>query len=377
MSIAASIALVLMTAPGPSRTTAADGDEGTGRESCESGGVAHGGTAALAAEEHARGVYVEQLSWTPRAYTLHRILTREECDHLISIAGPRLAPSAVHDKEVRGGTGASALVRTPPPSMLTTAIHPQSRAPPRVKTGKLRESENRTSLTAWVRRGEDDIVKGIVERVSRYVGAPAEHVRYLQVLHYSGPDHFYRVHLDTLGADSRAGRAVQGRSGHRFATALLYLSDVDEGGETAFPHGEWIDGRDTRGQTFSDCMGHSDGVLVKPKRGSALLFYSLDNAGEIDWTSMHAGCPVVSGTKWVATLWYHQLPADEEDEEDDSDSELEDGASASAATGRGCRDASAMCATWAMAGECDANPTYMIGNWWNEGKCKLSCGACR
>jgi hypothetical protein len=54
----------------------------------------------------------------------------------------------------------------------------------------------------------------------------------------------------------------------RLATVLLYLSDVEEGGETAFPsQSVWADKRQAkRFGPFSECAeGH---VAVKPKKGA-------------------------------------------------------------------------------------------------------------
>jgi len=47
---------------------------------------------------------------------------------------------------------------------------------------------------------------------------------------------------------------------------------------------------------------------VKPRRGQALLFYDLMPDGEMDEQSLHGGCPVLKGEKWVATKWLRQKP---------------------------------------------------------------------
>ena len=39
------------------------------------------------------------------------------------------------------------------------------------------------------------------------------------------------------------------------------------------------------------------GLIVRPRRGTALLWWNLDPGGGLDVTSRHAGCPLVSGEK--------------------------------------------------------------------------------
>jgi prolyl 4-hydroxylase len=84
---------------------------------------------------------------------------------------------------------------------------------------------------------------------------------------------------------------------------------VEEGGETVFP---FANGDDRRVMDFADC---SRGLKVKPKAGSAIIFYSLladkqqmvcpeDNLGcNLDVRSLHGGCDVIKGEKWAANYW--------------------------------------------------------------------------
>jgi hypothetical protein len=52
----------------------------------------------------------------------------------------------------------------------------------------------------------------------------------------------------------------------------------------------------------------SQGIAVKPKAGDVLFFWGVKPDGKtIDPSSMHAGCPVIRGTKWTATKWIHAL----------------------------------------------------------------------
>ena len=107
-------------------------------------------------------------------------------------------------------------------------------------------------------------------------------------------------------------------------------------------------------------------VAFKPRKGSALLFYSTNVDGTHDPVSMHAGCPVIKGAKWTATIWIHSRPfrpktfKAPEGTETNFDPGL-------------CQDSSvskSQCSDWRKTGECQKNPTFM-----NE-TCGATCGAC-
>lgn len=85
-------------------------------------------------------------------------------------------------------------------------------------------------------------------------------------------------------------------------------ADTQEGGETAFPSGKWIDEeKQTAGQTFSKCA--RGGVAAQPRKGNAVLFWDT-KPGSVkqDKWSLHTGCPVTKGTKWAAVKWIHARP---------------------------------------------------------------------
>jgi hypothetical protein len=114
----------------------------------------------------------------------------------------------------------------------------------------------------------------------------------VQILRYSYGQK-YGAHYDSLG---------------RICTVLVYLAEPEEGGETAFPNtnlDDWADQKQLKyEQDFSSCaQGH---VAAKPKKGDALLFYSLKPDGKTtDPAAMHTGCPLIKGIKWTATIWIH------------------------------------------------------------------------
>jgi len=45
-------------------------------------------------------------------------------------------------------------------------------------------------------------------------------------------------------------------------------------------------------------------VQYQPRKGDALLFFSMHPNGTFDKHALHGGCPVgTADTKWVATKW--------------------------------------------------------------------------
>lgn len=93
------------------------------------------------------------------------------------------------------------------------------------------------------------------------------------------------------------------KGGNRLLTIIYYLSHVEEGGETHFPHGQFIN---KNSSANSACEKPAEAV-VRPKKGDALLFYSLDvdSKTSVD-AALHEGCPVLQGEKWSATIWVRQ-----------------------------------------------------------------------
>ena len=223
------------------------------------------------------GVRVRQVSEFPPAYVAEGLLTPEECEHLIGKAKPKLERNTIVD--TRGGIGENAKA---------------------VELNKL--SKSRTSSGAFLERRADAVIAAIEAKLMAFAGFPEVHGEPMQVLLYEHGQQ-YTPHTDTFPKNyMKMSDGMQ-----RSATALAYLSDVESGGETAFP----------QSRLFSDAMAHSggelsecgrQGVAVKPRKGSVLLFYSLDMRGKPSEYAQHTGCPVLAGTKWTVTKWIHELP---------------------------------------------------------------------
>lgn len=266
-------------------------------------------------EEFWRGD-VEVVSWQPRVLTLRGFLSDAECDRIINLAAPKLAASSVVDDRT-GGTVASAV---------------------------------RTSTGAGFDRAEDDVIEDIEARIALFTRLPEEHGEGLQVLHYEHGQQ-YRPHHDSFRDDVNL---QQDNGGQRIATILMYLSDVEEGGETVFPLAKGVNR--TAQAEASECT--RVGLAIKPRKGDATLFYSLHPDGKPDSLSLHASCPTIKGEKWVATKWLRERPFGRNARE------------LRALRGE-CIDGSYDCPDWAEEGECDGpNQEYM------RIYCKPSCGLC-
>jgi prolyl 4-hydroxylase len=144
----------------------------------------------------------------------------------------------------------------------------------RAKIGKSHVvSDIRTSSSMFFEESENVWIKKVETRVSELMNIPVSHADPLQILHYK-PGEQYQPHYDYF----TSGNVVN----NRISTLVMYLNDVDEGGETYFP---------------------SLHFSVTPKKGSAVYFEYFYNDYHLNELTLHGGNPVAVGEKWVATQW--------------------------------------------------------------------------
>ena len=118
-----------------------------------------------------------------------------------------------------------------------------------------------------------------------------------------GPEGKYDGHHDYFdprlyAKDQKTLKLVEGGRLNRLATVFWYLSDVEGGGHTIFLR----EGGRPQPSRFDDC-GEGAGLKVEPRKGTAIVFYSLTFGGHLDPYSLHGGCPVKEGVKWSANKW--------------------------------------------------------------------------
>ena len=199
--------------------------------------------ALLDAESEAEKSLGEILASDPHIARFSGFLTEGECEWIRSLALGLVQPSFVED-----------------PSTGKRIPHP-IRTSDGMSFGPLQENLP---------------VSRINRRIAEWSGTQYDWGEPLHILRYQAGQQ-YRPHFDVLPAVSN----------QRGKTAILFLNDDFEGGETVFPD---LD------------------LKFRMKAGDMLLFDNVNENGNRNDLSKHAGLPVIAGEKWIATRWIRQEP---------------------------------------------------------------------
>jgi prolyl 4-hydroxylase len=209
-------------------------------------------------------------------------LGAKECEDLMSVAAADLRRSRVTDGKLSDG-------RTSSSTFLTGAK--RDVAVVRAVERRVLSAARLAGLVAEERAGAEGHER------ARLAGAEP-----MQVVRYD------RGQMYTAHYDNKQGCV------RRAATFMMYLTDVDAGGATHFPKAVPRGEERRRPQKSPASASVEDpdattlespgrgGVRVWPKRGRALVFWSVRGGAEDAW-SLHEAEPVVEGEKWIATKW--------------------------------------------------------------------------
>lgn len=185
----------------------------------------------------------------PCVVTYLNVLSAEECDRLIALSKPKLKTSTTIDN----------------------------------KTGEAKAHEHRSSRGTFFALRENDFIRELDERLAGIMNLPVENSEGLQILNYQVGGE-YRPHFDYFPPEHPGSSLHIEKGGQRVATLILYLNDVEEGGETILPEVN---------------------LKIAPIKGSA-LYFSYFHQGKVDPMTLHGGCPVMAGEKWIATKWIRE-----------------------------------------------------------------------
>lgn len=145
------------------------------------------------------------------------------------------------------------------------------------RSGQLVQNPVRTSDSMafpWVM--ENPAIHVLNRRIAAATGTDVAQGEPLQVLRYRGSQQ-YKPHVD----------AVAGDPNQRVLTVLVYLNEGYAGGETLFL---------------------STGLKFRGNKGDALVFRNALPDGRGDPLAQHAGLPVASGEKLIASRWIRARP---------------------------------------------------------------------
>jgi prolyl 4-hydroxylase len=186
----------------------------------------------------------ETISEQPRLWWVRGIATPRVCDWLIERARGRLGTATVYSSD----------------------------------SGKLDQSEGRSNTLFEFDLGEVDlVVMWLRTRIAAALKTPEDRLEPSNVLHYEPGQRFGR-HYDFVRPDLEAWAEELRIKGQRVSTALVYLNEGYEGGETDFLR---LDRQ------------------FKGAPGDALFFANVNGWGQPDIQTLHEGRAPTSGEKWL------------------------------------------------------------------------------
>lgn len=156
----------------------------------------------------------------------------------------------------------------------------QSRLQPSGLSSHEEDDAFRTSRTCFLDNLDDDFVAEIDDRICRMLGVHSSYSESIQGQYYE-PGQEFKAHTDFFEENEMATHG--GALGQRTYTFMIYLNDVEQGGETEFTQ---------------------LGKVYRPKLGTALIWNSLNPDGSPNAFTLHQAHKVKRGHKAIITKWF-------------------------------------------------------------------------
>ena len=141
----------------------------------------------------------------------------------------------------------------------------------------------RTSSTHYFREDLPE-TRLLAARIDEVLGIERRHAETIQGQRYRVGEE-YRHHCDFFREDKPHWPGERPRGGQRSWSAMVYLNEVEEGGETEFPA---LD------------------LRIRPRAGLLVAWNNMTRRGRPNRATRHAALPVLAGKKYVVTQWYRQ-----------------------------------------------------------------------
>ncbi|KHJ45352.1 tetratricopeptide repeat protein [Trichuris suis] len=204
-------------------------------------------------------IKVEVMHWKPKIVYFRQVMSDEEIAVIKELAMPILKRATVHN----------------------------------AATGKLETAAYRISKSAWLKDLDHPVVRRVCERIDMMTDLSMDTAELLQIANYGIGGH-YDPHFDmSTNANDYTFESLN--AGNRIATVLFYvrccliivasMSQPEAGGGTVFT---------------------THKITVTASKHDAAFWFNVLHNGEPDTSTLHAACPVLAGTKWVANKWIHE-----------------------------------------------------------------------
>jgi prolyl 4-hydroxylase len=128
----------------------------------------------------------------------------------------------------------------------------------------------------------DPFVMAISRRIDDLLGMNPVTGEAIQGQRYL-PGQQFKPHNDWFYTTEKYWELERKRGGQRSWTAMAFLNHVEAGGTTHFTE---------------------VGIEIEPKPGVLLVWNNAMEDGQPNEATMHAGMPVIAGSKYVITKWY-------------------------------------------------------------------------
>ena len=150
-------------------------------------------------------------------------------------------------------------------------------------TSSQEDNDFRTSSTFSLNLDKNNIYKELNQKINQIIGIDSNLGESVQVQKYEVGQQF-KPHTDYFEQTDYDKKHFS-RGGQRTWTFMVYLNDVEEGGETNFPRIK---------------------LEFKPKIGMAILWNNLINNEKVNHYTLHQGKPILKGVKYIITKWFRQ-----------------------------------------------------------------------
>jgi len=150
---------------------------------------------------------------------------------------------------------------------------------PMLVLGENKPTHHRVANGTWIPDHVSNAAISVKHKISKLVNTSPDNFEQLHIVKYEVGGE-YKAHLDYFKDEKHITK-----EGQRVYSALFYLNDDFDGGETDFP---------------------KINFRAIPKKNKLLIWRNLNTNKKIIEASLHAGLPVTKGVKYIGIFWIRE-----------------------------------------------------------------------